>query len=248
MKPRAWAMLPLGLLLLGGGAGFLSQLEAHQRLGKPGIRVSPLPGTRRVSVPLPERVLDYTSTNLGPTAIEVQTLPADTTFARRFYTASDGFEAVLAVVMMGTDRTSIHKPEFCLENQGWHIIQRDTLALPVPRPHPYLLPVRRFITTQVRPDATGQAERLSTVFLFWFVADQRVTASHLTRILWMTWDLLRTGTLPRWAYVACSAVCAPGTEEATTQRLAAFLAAAVPTFQVASLPAQTAAAPPKATR
>jgi hypothetical protein len=53
---------------------------------------------------------------------------------------------------------------------------------------------------------------------------------------WMARDMLLTGVLQRWAYVACITLCAPGQEEATFSRMKEFIAAAVPQFQLAAGP------------
>jgi hypothetical protein len=154
------------------------------------------------------------------------------------YAAPDGFQATLGVVLMGTDRTSIHKPEFCLTSQGWQIVRRERAELPLATPPGSLLPVQRFTVSYVMVSRSGNVTHVSGVFVFWFVAEDRVTASHQARVGQMAWDLLRTGVLPRWAYVTCFTTCAPGHEEAAYERLKRFLAAAVPAFQT-SLPART---------
>ena len=70
------------------------------------------------------------------------------------------------------------------------------------------------------------------IYVYWFVADRELTADHLQRMWWMARDLIRQGTLQRWAYVACFSVCLPGQEEATYQRMKEFIAASVPEFQL----------------
>jgi hypothetical protein len=42
--------------------------------------------------------------------------------------------------------------------------------------------------------------------------------------------------LQRWAYVACFAVCDPGQEDATFERVRKWIAEAVPQFQLAAGP------------
>jgi len=42
--------------------------------------------------------------------------------------------------------------------------------------------------------------------------------------------------LQRWAYISCFAVCLPGQEEATFERLKKFIAASVPEFQLTPKP------------
>ena len=53
---------------------------------------------------------------------------------------------------------------------------------------------------------------------------------------WMADKLVRTGVLQRWAYVSCLAVCYPGQEEATYERVKKFIAASAPEFQLVPKP------------
>jgi hypothetical protein len=240
MKARQYILLALGLAVMVGGGGLLLRLKSTQRLGKPGIKVSTVPGSDRLRIDLPERVQLFASTNIEPTRTELETLPRDTTLARRLYRAPDGFQVMLNVVMMGSDRTSIHKPEYCLTGQGWQIVRREPATLPIERPHHYDLPVQRYTTAAGVQDETGQVVRRSGVFVFWFVAEDKLTASHWVRMGWITRELLRRGVLPRWAYIAGFAACPPGQEEQTFERLKQFLAAAVPEFQTTTPPAPAA--------
>ena len=242
MNWRAGFVAVVALGCMAGAGGLLHRAKSNQQLGTPGVKVVPLAGSDRLEIELPERVLDFTSVPIAPTEIETNTLPADTTYARRLYKSTDGLQLVLGVVLMGTDRTSIHKPEFCLTSQGWRIVERDTLALPLEQPPGYRLPARRFTTSFVAQDRWGRLVRASGVYVFWFVADQRVSASHFDRMKQMTDAMLRTGVMPRWAYVSCFATCDPGKEQPTYERMQRFLSTAVPTFQTA-FPAQAGRSP-----
>jgi len=74
-----------------------------------------------MKIDLPERVPDFTSTNVPESEVELGYFPKDTSYARRFYQAPDGFGVSTTVILMGADRTSIHRPEYCLLGQGWSI-------------------------------------------------------------------------------------------------------------------------------
>lgn len=227
---KTWiAVVALGLM--GAGAAALLHLRNIQRLGEPGLFVVAHTNDLRVDIALPERVLDYTSTPVEPSETEVAMLPQDTSFARRLYRAPDGFEVLLGVVLMGTDRTSIHKPEYCLTSQGWQIVGRESGSLEMERPEPYRLPVRAFRTRRLAQMADGRGTAWGGAYLFWFVADQHLTASHWERVGLISWDLLRTGVLPRWAYVSVFVVCPPGREAEAIKRAERFIVAAVPEFQ-----------------
>jgi hypothetical protein len=243
MRGRQLVVLAVGLAIMAAGGGVLIRAKAAQRLGEPGVKLMRGENGGRGELPLPVRVRQYTSTNLPMSKLESEILPADTTFVRRLYAAPGGAQVLLMVVLMGSDRTSIHKPEFCLTSQGWQIRQMETTHVRMEKPHPYELPVRKFTLRQNRRDAGGRVVEISGVYTFWFVCADRITASHWARVGYMTWDLLRTGVLPRWAYVGCFVQCQPGQEEAAFEREKQFLSVVVPEFQTTELPAGAAASP-----
>jgi hypothetical protein len=241
---QSLTILFLGLGLIGLTAALLGYAQTHQQLGNPGLRL--VSGelyddkgnlAANTIIDLPAHVPGFESQPLPVTRDELDWLPADTTFGYRRYIGPDSRWLDLRVVMMGTDRTSIHKPEYCLPGQGFQIQQTQQDLIRIPEPHPYDLPVTRIIasrTIRATPDSPPQEFR--AVFVYWFVAEDRITADHLERMWWMARDLVRTGTLQRWAYVSCLAFCLPGEEEATYQRIEQFLIRSVPRFQITTRP------------
>jgi hypothetical protein len=239
MNKRSLAILVVVFALIGGTSGLLGYWKANQRLGLPGLKLaqeSVFDSDGKIvatnCIFLPERVLDYSSTSEPVTKPELAMLPRDTTYGRRTYQASDGSRATISVVMMGTDRTSIHKPQYCLTGQGWRVDQSEVTSIPIDRPHSYELPVMKLIASGSGTSATGEKVQARGVYVYWFVADNELTADHLQRMWWMARDLMKTGLLQRWAYVSCFAICLPGQEEATYQRMKQLIAAAVPEFQL----------------
>lgn len=243
MKRQSWLVFGIGLVLIGGTAGFLSRLQGLQKLGQPGVRVvaQSLYGTNGAvvatnAVDLPLAVLDYTSEPLAITPVELGWLPPDTTYGRRRYKATNGLALNVSVVLMGSDRTSIHQPQYCLTGQGFNIQKSEQTFVPMTRPHRYDLPVMKLTANYQNlarmPDGSDRV--LRALYVYWFVADNQLTADHWTRMWWMGRDLVRSGVLQRWAYVSCFAVCWPGQEEAVYSRMQDFLAAAVPQFQLAA--------------
>lgn len=244
MNRQGKSALIVGLSIMTLAAGALTRVQSLQKLGHPGVKVAAeniyrLDGVLvdTNSVPLPENVLDFHSRALPLTTNELDWLPPDTTYGRRFYVAPDGFAMQLGVVLMGRDRTSIHKPEYCLPGQGARIEKTERLTIPVREPRPYALPVTRFTISQ-EVDQDGKRVQLHGLYVYWFVADGQITADHNQRMLWMTRDLLTKGTLQRWAYISCYSYCQPGEEEVAYARMAGLIAAAVPRFQLAAGPAE----------
>jgi hypothetical protein len=241
----------VALVLIAITAIVLSRVQSIQRLGKPGVNVvshkvyredGELVGTNSIS--LPERVLNFESKEQPIAKVVTDWLPKDTTYAQRVYQAPDGFWTQANVVLMGTDRTSIHDPKYCLAGQGFQTEKVEQLTIGINKPHPYSLPV---IKMTVRREVTlenGAKVPQSAVYVFWFVADQQLTSDHKERMWWMARDLITRGVLQRWAYVSCFTACPPGQEEATYARICEWIAAAVPQFQLMNGPGANLASNP----
>jgi len=235
MNKQKTILLALTLAMIAGTGWFLAHIHSFQRLGKPGVKTRPLAGSQNLEVVLPEHVLDYDSEQIPLAEIVTNTLPADTSYGQRLYSAPDGFRIQFGVVLMGGDRTSLHKPQFCLEGQGFQLgpSSYSTQAVPVERPYPYELSVGRLIGAR-KVEVNGQRQGIRAVYVYYYVADGAlsVSASGAQRMWWMARDLIRTGVLQRWAYVNYLAICEPGQEDATFERMKAFIAASAPEFQL----------------
>ncbi|MCX7865841.1 exosortase-associated EpsI family protein [Limisphaera sp. VF-2] len=241
MNRRMWLWTAVAGLMMVGTALVLARLDAVQRLGQPGVRTRPLDdGTIRVQVLLPETVPGYRSEWVEQQKEVIEALPPDTSFGQRHYKADDGFEVLLNVVLMGTDRTSIHKPQFCLTGAGWRIEETVRDRVRIPRPHPYDLPVVKLVAGR-EMSVQGQTVPVRGIYVYWFVCEDGLSGepTGFERMWWMARELVRRGVLQRWAYVTCFAVCLPGREEATYERMKQFLALAVPEFQLVSGPSVT---------
>ena len=231
MTPVLIQVLALNLALLAGGGAFLVHRKATQKLGNPGVRAEPSRDPLRMQILLPKDLPDYRCEPQQPTADELGVLPKDTSIARNRYFIKDSF-LDLSVVMMGSDRTSIHQPQFCLTGQGWKIDQSEVVRVPVviSKAEPEMA-VMKLTTTKEVKDAKGQPLQIRGIFVYWFVAEGAQTALHSDRMWMMAKSLLSTGVLQRWAYVTCFIPCFPGQEAEAFRRLSAFLGMAVPKFQ-----------------
>jgi len=222
------------LLIMGGGAAALVQMKSSQRLGSPGVLTRPLSDSRNLEVLLPERVLDYTSEFVPTGKLVTDVLPADTSFGSRLYSNSAGIYINGSVVLMGTDRTSLHKPQYCLQGDGWQIKSIERITIPVQHPFAYELPAAKILVTRQRQLSNGQTDTVNGVYVYWYVADRAFSGDPdgWDRMWSMAEKLLKTGELQRWAYVAFLAACRPGDEDATYARMREFISTAVPEFQI----------------
>jgi hypothetical protein len=242
-RAKLAAAAGLGVILLTALA--LAHVQSLQRIGTPGVRVVPheiysdsgvLIGTN--SIPLPETLPGYTSREARIAKTVSDWLPKDTIFAQRIYEAPDKFWIQANVVLMGTDRTSIHKPEYCLAGQGFRTRTTERATIRINAPHPYDLPVMKMIVDREITTPEGRKVKQTGLYVFWFVADGQLSADHNQRMWWMARDLVTRGLLQRWAYISCFAYCANGREDEAFGRMREWAVAAVPQFQLTTGPFQ----------
>lgn len=241
MNAYAKTIFGIALCLMVVFAMLLTRVQGMQRVGVPGVKVVERPvyrddgeimGTNAVA--LPETVLNFTSKEIPVAKIVNEWLPKDTVYGQRLYESPDGFWTQTTVVLMGTDRTSIHKPEYCLTGQGFQTTKTERDMIDIQHPHPYQLPVVKMTVRREAITPDGQRVPQSALYVYWFVADQQLTADHNERMLWMARDQVTRGILQRWAYVSCFSICQPGQEDVAYARIRQWIAASVPEFQIAT--------------
>jgi len=252
MNPRVLTLTAAVLALIGGAAGSLRWLKTRVHMGEPGVRIVRVPivsdqGRLAAtnSVMLPSDIPGFRSRTEPVPELELTFLPPDTTFGRRSYNSGDGLPPISAsVVLMGSDRTSIHRPEYCMTGVGWQILSQTTRRIPVTTGKAFDLDAQRFDMTREFELPSGQKVRKNAVYVFWFVADGVRTPSHSDRQWRGIREVLVRGVNPRWAYVSFFAVCDPGTEDATFDRLARVIGVAAPEIErpSAEIPVAAAAA------
>jgi len=241
MKRQKIILSAIALALIGGTALLLGAVP--QKLGAPGVKASPIPGSERWQVYLPEHVLDFASTNQAPDTNTLAMLPKDTSMADRIYYKPGIIPFCSGVVLMGTDRTSIHKAEYCLQGAGMHIDQMTTDTVRIEQPQPYDLPVIKILGTD-NVSVGGKEITKKCVYVYWYVADGALSndRSGFGRMWSMAKQLVMTGVLQRWAYVRFYTICDPGQEDAAYAEIKRMIAASVPQFQLTHGPSTTTVA------
>jgi hypothetical protein len=229
---QKWLLFCLTLVLIGGTAIGLVKLKAHQKLGQPGLKAAAIPGSIKLQLELPARVLDFDSTNMPTSDVVLGYLPPDTSYAQRHYFATNGDWAMANVILMGADRTSIHRPDYCLPGQGWQIREKTEVKIPIAGSQPYDLPVYKWVVGKTVPTPDNKEQPISGLYVFWFVTDGQITDDFPTMLKSMFFNLVRHGVLQRWAYVSYFTVCLPGQEEAAFAHMKQLIAASVPEYQL----------------
>ena len=230
MNRRKVILSVVALAMIAGTAVLLAAVP--QKLGRPGVKAAEVPGSTRMEIYLPEHVLDFASTNRDLDEKSREMLPADTSTAEKVYYKPGVSSFVSSVVLMGTDRTSIHKAEYCLQGQGLHIDSATTDTVRIAQPQSYDLPVIKIVASGAQ-SINGKTITKKCIYVYWYVTDGTLSndRSGMERMWGMTKKLLFTGVLQRWAYVRYYAFCDPGQEDATYEELKRIIAASVPQFQ-----------------
>ena len=189
----AFAWRSLVLASLAAGAGVLCRLSPEVRGGD----------SAGVIMKLPAALPDFVSEARDPDPLERKLLPADTQFAKAVYyspvqDAASRDVIHCEIVLSGAERRSIHRPEVCLQGQGWTLMESSTRRLPMGGGRE--LSVRDLY---IRKDITlkdGTRRPLRAHFFYWFVGQDVTTPSHAGRI-WLTLrDNVAHGVNHRWAY------------------------------------------------
>jgi hypothetical protein len=130
---------------------------------------------------------------------EKEQLPEDTEFVKSAYTNAAGTRVFTSIVLSGTARDSIHRPQRCLKGQGNNLDGEYTLEVPLEGRGP--LKVRVIQSSRTYRTAEGPKHYYS-YYAYWFVGQDRETPYHLGRMFWLAWDRVVRSTAHRWAYIA----------------------------------------------
>ncbi len=237
LTPDEMAAVPLwrsGVLLL------LAAVAGTSYWFNPPMNV---PSQAGVVMDLPVIVGDYFGKKGEITKVELDLLPKDTEFARRFYQDSRGNHIECSIVLSGAEQRSIHRPEGCLTGQGWTVVGQDNLPIPLASGHP--LAARKLnVERRVTDPNGGGVVTLRAIYLYWFVGQNVTTPSEMKRVLLTNWDRVIHNRAHRWAYVSVFCFVTENLRpdglntEQTQALLVDFTRQIVPTFQVSEMPPQ----------
>jgi len=172
---------------------------------------------------LPMVVGGFVGESEPPSEKEIALLPSDTIIVKRAYrTPGRSNErrdlATASLVIAGNDSRSIHRPEVCLDGQGWtvtHSRVRDVKLL-----SGEILQVRDLAIEREVLLGNGAKQLLRAHYVYWFVGTDITTPSNLERQLLSFRDNVLRNINHRWAYPSVMAWVTEGLPpEKTGQRI-----------------------------
>lgn len=139
----------------------------------------------------------------SPSAIELELLPADTIIVKRTYrTPGRSVEnrdlAHASLVIAGQDSRSIHRPEVCLDGQGWTVVSSQVLPIKLLSGKELQVCDLAIERTQLLDNGTKLPLRAH--YVYWFVGADVSTPSNLERQLITFRDNVLRNVNHRWAY------------------------------------------------
>jgi EpsI family protein len=187
-----------------------------------------------VTMNLPDKVGSYVGFPEEISEAEKTILPPDTEFARKTYHSAQHDRILCSIVLSGAEKRSIHRPEICLDGQGWTLKSGEVVNVPLHNGHS--LPVMN-LTIERTARMGNQPVSVRSYYMYWFVGKDKTTPYHLNRTFLTSWDRLIHNIYHRWAYVIISSTITEGLSyphrnaEETLKMLESFIADIVPSFQ-----------------
>jgi EpsI family protein len=171
------------------------------------------------------------TTDMPPDFLVQKVLPPGTKILRKWYRKESPQDALAGginatVVISGSDKRSIHRPERCLQAQGWQIVSRDRFALPSATSDGEGLGITRLVVRRVWLQEKRRTEAKRVVF-YWFMGDNRITGSNLKRLAYTAWDRMIRRRNYRWSYILLISPVSASVEEANGE-LSRFAARLLP--------------------
>lgn len=142
-----------------------------------------------------------------PDKIEKELLPADTQLVKMRYRTLASPEARdvanVTLVLAGAERRSIHRPEVCLDGQGWTLV--ESRVVPVEIFPGRILEVKDLLIERSWMFRDGTRKPLRAHYVYWFVGTDVTTPQNTTRVWLSSWDNIIRNVNHRWAYPSVSA-------------------------------------------
>lgn len=201
---------------------------------------------------LPMVAGNFVGESEAPSEKEIALLPSDTIIVKRAYRTpgrfTDNSDLIQAsLVIAGNDSRSIHRPEVCLDGQGWtitgsHVREVRLLSGEVLRVRD--LAIAREVLLE-----SGMKVPLHAHYIYWFVGSDVTTASNLERQFLSFRDNILHNINHRWAYPSVMAWVTEGmppaktgqrmrSDEETVTMLLNFVRTLAPKFQKNLMPGQ----------
>jgi exosortase len=164
-----------------------------------------------VKMVLPDSVPGYLGFDQAASPAELLILPKDTEIVRKRYIGGAPVDVGCEIVLSGTAKSSIHRPQVCLIAQGWTIRQEQSIAIALLDGRSQRVRVLTIARTEGGKVYTGY-------YIYWYVGKDRTTDNNFERIFLTSWDRVVRRINHRWAYVTISGLLRGDSRDAESSK------------------------------
>ncbi len=177
------AALALPLLVL----GLCAATDTGFHASKPGVALK-----------LPVQMEGYQGREYDMTAQEKNLLDEGVRLARSVYASAAGRQIMTTVILSGFEKRSLHRPEVCLPNQGWTIVDRTQMPLRLQDGREItMMMMRLFRDTEPQP---GVRIRTRALNFYWYIgSDGTWCPDHYEHVFLSYFDAVFRNIQHRWA-------------------------------------------------
>ncbi len=158
----------------------------------------------------------------GMSYMEQQILPDDTIILKKRYQHPIEDMVMASIVLSGAERSSIHRPEVCLQGQDQKITRNRVISVPIEGRNDLGVMVLDIQRSFLRED--GRTHDSLGYYAYWFVGKDRETPHHLQRMFWMATDSIFNNVAHRWAYISVAGSRDGPNDEAYLDQIREFVA------------------------
>lgn len=151
-----------------------------------------------VVLKLPMQMEDYQGREFDMTAQEKDLLDEGVRLTRAVYGSAAGRQIMATVILSGFEKRSLHRPEVCLPNQGWTIVDRTQVPLRLQDGSEItVMMMRLFRDSEPQP---GVRIRTRALNFYWYIgSDGTWCPDHYEHVFLSYFDAVFRNIQHRWA-------------------------------------------------
>lgn len=128
-------------------------------------------------------------------------LPAGTLVMKKTYSSPQQEPIFVSVVISGTDRLGIHRPQNCLPAQGFTISKTERMPIKIQGREDLIVTLLELERKdEVRDGAGSHVKTFSMAY--WYFSGGHETPYQSSMMFWMAYDRIFLNRAERWAYIS----------------------------------------------
>jgi len=154
---------------------------------------------------LPKEIPGHLAYDREVSPLEKKWLPADTGMLKRTYYPKSALDRATAIaesisatlILSGSDRRSLHRPEVCLVSQGWTIKNQTVKRLEV---NGKALRVKDLHLEMMQAQEDDTLKKIQAHYVYWWVGSETSTHDTIQRALISAKENMFHNRNTRWGY------------------------------------------------